>query len=198
MNRRLTKILAAASLLLCMAMCVLWMISFSGARQLTRLKKEPAREVKLWIRIYAENGRAGTTILYSQPNHSRAEEELRREVFRNWYFTTTKPENMASWDYGIDHEEDEYFNNHSVLGIDYLTSHFPYLYDAVNIAVPFLYLVVLTGLPPAVFVLNWRRKRRRLRSSLCLSCGYDLRATPDRCPECGTVNVAASPEAVQS
>jgi hypothetical protein len=37
-------------------------------------------------------------------------------------------------------------------------------------------------------VLAWRRareRRRRWRQDLCPQCGYDLRGSAEKCPECG-------------
>jgi len=52
------------------------------------------------------------------------------------------------------------------------------------LAVPFVLLfdVIWIGA-----VLASLAKPRAPRPGFCVVCGYDLRATPDRCPECGTV-----------
>jgi len=47
--------------------------------------------------------------------------------------------------------------------------------------------VIVLLLLPIPFLWRIRRKQKRFARGLCQVCGYDLRASPVRCPECGNV-----------
>jgi hypothetical protein len=61
------------------------------------------------------------------------------------------------------------------------------------VVLPFWLLVLIFGLMPSWASVRYVRRRRATAAfGHCPACGYDLRATPERCPECGTV-VANAP-----
>ncbi len=59
----------------------------------------------------------------------------------------------------------------------------------VLVLISFWLLAILTSILPLariVVLLRTRSRHRRRLLGLCSACGYDLRATLDRCPECGS------------
>jgi hypothetical protein len=80
----------------------------------------------------------------------------------------------------------------SFLGLRYFVSNVAIQKDiSLRAQIVPIWLIVL---PLAIFGL-WgglriaadRRRQKRRRQGLCPVCGYDLRATQERCPECGAI-----------
>ena len=71
----------------------------------------------------------------------------------------------------------------SVWGFNFETVDYPN--PEIKIGLPYWLLAgIFAILPWRWFVLH-RREKRRAMIGCCAACGYDLRASSGRCPECG-------------
>jgi hypothetical protein len=62
--------------------------------------------------------------------------------------------------------------------------------DVMWIRIPLWFFLLLTCIAPLLWL--DRRRFRTFPPGCCRNCGYDLRATPQRCPECGAVPTKSS------
>jgi hypothetical protein len=81
------------------------------------------------------------------------------------------------------------FNVATLAGTDpqfHLLGDLGYLYDSERriLFIPFWLIGIVMGLLSTRLIYA-RIKRRSPKSGVCVVCGYDLRATPQQCPECG-------------
>ncbi|MDB5299380.1 MAG: hypothetical protein JWO87_1043 [Phycisphaerales bacterium] len=72
-------------------------------------------------------------------------------------------------------------------GVMFVSEPPPIYTPAAGFSVPYSYILFF-----ALVGLLWRealelRKRSRVRRGMCANCNYDLRASSERCPECGAV-----------
>src|SRR5687768_4940110 len=80
----------------------------------------------------------------------------------------------------IDQKRREMFSNvDGTVVADALVGH--------RVWIPYWLLFAATAALPSARIAARLRRSRRSHLNLCPTCGYDRRATPDRCPECGTI-----------
>ena len=187
MKRHVFHLLTALSLAACLASAWLWVRGHRLADEVGDGRADAARRTRV---SYSAANDAGRIVLVRYGN-------VTREQWVYDYFEARRPWGGT---YHADRPPSRAVNigggnalgRSDALGFALLTyrvSPGDYTSVAYGVAVPHWFLVLAAGAAPAVRGAKWARRvvhRRRLaRAGLCARCGYDLRATPGRCPECG-------------
>ncbi len=67
-----------------------------------------------------------------------------------------------------------------------------------GVEIPYWFVSSVTAVLPLSWFVRRQRRRRWLARGGCPACGYDLRASPARCPECGLATDQRGPSAARS
>ncbi|HMB96678.1 MAG TPA: hypothetical protein VKK61_11610, partial [Tepidisphaeraceae bacterium] len=57
---------------------------------------------------------------------------------------------------------------------------------AVILEAPLWFIISFLAIWPLIYIVQWCARRKSVQPGHCAQCGYDLRASKGRCPECGS------------
>jgi hypothetical protein len=175
-RRRLFTCLTILSLLLCLATVALWVRSYWRQDNLERVRGTP--EMLHYVNLgsaFAELSLLAVQVIKTPTPPIMAEHD--------WHYSAdraTVTDTLSSWA-NLKQLGPGTFRFRG-FGYISISSH---EYSVRGIYFPHWFAALLLIILPAIRLRSILRTRRRHRAGLCPHCGYDLRATPDRCPECG-------------
>jgi hypothetical protein len=172
-------LLAMLSLLFCITLKLLWVRSYRNSDWLTY--KHTSRQsyvVKSTrLQLWTGAGDMAMTITISRWSDDSDDWQTSLRTPDGWAFTVDKVEDPA-W------ERSSFLQRRGFAIERHVDSD---SYREITVITPFWLPCIGLFVLPAYQLYSFHRAlRRRLEIGLCQRCGYDLRATPDRCPECGT------------
>jgi 4-amino-4-deoxy-L-arabinose transferase-like glycosyltransferase len=165
MRRKLFTLAAALSAVLCLGVCLLWVRSYWRSDTLAGYCSRDQ-----WVEVSSWRGRV---VLAHVSRDNLAESRL----LRGYRAEVVYPEEPGARHPGVLRLGFAFYHHRSpphVVG-----------FNTTMLWLPDWLLILLSAPLPLAFVRRTIRRRRRAASGSCLRCGYDLRATPGRCPECG-------------
>ena len=204
---KLLNLLTAVSLLLCVAVSASWWMSFhANARGKWLWVRRDDSQGSDWVGLYWAPGSLGLTRATHRGPGAFAEEEAEK-FHAEWVQALAAQEGSVStlpdgfsqplkFGFASDRQRHVRYANSPGLG-DLFLFHtvgippprpVPFGSEQWTAVAPHWSAVAATMVLPLARLADFprRRRRARVRAGLCRSCGYDLRATPDRCPECGS------------
>ena len=167
MGRRLFTILSAVSLLLAIMTLVFWIRSRTVYDTLSFSATPPFRTIGSCDGHLIFDGFVGRA----------------QHFGKYWHPTPVDRGKIAGESYNYLY----WTRGHRFAGFAAARMSVPDERDYLLITVPHWFVALLFSGCPTWW---WIKRRVRYGPGLCQRCGYDLRATPDRCPECGTVSAA--------
>ena len=173
MKRILFTAASALSLLLLLAVIVAWVRSYSGITYIT---------YSGWTQPAVGSGPPRVRDRYGILTRAG-----KANFGRFWFWNPGKNTPLQyRWKYERPPRSSQFgaIPPHSFLGFGYGNQGSP-LYS-VGLRVPLWFITALLGVLPLTWLVRVFRHRRR-DPHACRICGYDLRASNDRCPECGTL-----------